>query len=183
MRRITAVFVGMVTVICVGVAQAPAPVQGAPPALPVPAPAVTPVPALPPAPAPVPAPAPAEPELFAPSLALIKEKEGKYTLVALAYMPNSCYRALLAKEGFPAKEKEPDAEGVQIIIKNEPGKLCAKMRWPVTQQLAGLKPGKGTNMIWVYVVEDGKVKGKATVSLSSARDISALPGGQIPTPF
>jgi len=156
MKRITAVFVGMVAVTCVAFAQAPPP---------------------------VPAPAPAEPELFVPSLALIKEKEGKYTLVALTYMPNSCYRAILAKEGFPAKEKEPDAEGVQIIIKNEPGKLCAKMRWPVIQQLAGLKPGKGKNMIWVYVLEDGKVHGKAKISLSSARDISSLVGGEIPAPF
>jgi hypothetical protein len=156
MRRITAVFVGMVAVTCVAFAQAPPP---------------------------VPAPVPAEPELFVPSLALIKEKEGKYTLVALAYMPNSCYRAILAKEGFPAKEKEPDAEGIQIIIKSEPGKLCAKMRWPVIQQLAGLKPGKGKNMIWVYVVEDGKVQGKAKVSLSSARDGSSLVGVEIPAPF
>ena len=167
MRRIAAVFVGMVTVICVGVAQAPAPVQAAPPAPPAPAPAL----------------APNEPELFVPSLALIKEKEGKYTLVALTYMPNSCYRALLAKEGFPAKEKEPDAEGVQIIIKNEPGKLCATMRWPVIHQLAGLKPGKGKNMIWVYVVQDGKVQGKSKVDLSAARDISALTDGEIPVPF
>ena len=172
MRRITAVLVGMVAVTCVAVAQAPAPVQAAPPA---PAPVVP--------PAPVPAPVPAEPELFVPSLALIREKEGKYTLVALTYMPNSCYRAILAKEGFPAKEKEPDAEGIQIIIKNERGKLCAKMRWPVIQQLAGIKPGKGANMIWVYAVEDGKVKGKAKVSLSSARDISSLVGGEIPIPF
>ena len=135
------------------------------------------------APPSVPVPTPAEPELFVPSLALIKEKEGKYTLVALAYMPNSCYRAILAKEGFPAKEKEPDAEGIQIIIKNEPGKLCAKMRWPVLQQLAGLKPGKGKNMIWAYVVQDGKVQGKSKVDLSAARDSSALSGGEIPTPF
>src|SRR3989338_2258735 len=120
---ISAVFVGMVAVAGVAFAEAP-----------------------PPAPS---AHAPAEPELFVPSLALIKEKEGQYTLVALTYMPNSCYRAILAKEGFPAKEKESDAEGVQLIIKNERGKLCAKMRWPVIQQLAGIKPGKGANMIWV----------------------------------
>lgn len=157
MGLISAVFVGMVAVACVTFAQAPPPAS--------------------------PAPALAEPELFVPSLALIKEKEGKYTLVALAYMPNSCYRALLAKEGFPAKEKEPDAEGIQIIIKNEPGKLCAKMRWPVLQQLAGLKPGKGKTMIWAYVVQDGKVQGKDKVDLSAARDISALSGGEIPVPF
>ena len=167
MRRITAVFVGMVAVTCVAFAQAPPPVAASPPA----------------SPGPAPAPAPTEPELFVPSLALIKEKEGKYTLVALTYMPNSCYRAILAKEGFPAKEKEPDAEGIQIIIKNEPGKLCAKMRWPVLQQLAGLKPGKGKNMIWAYVVQDGKVQGKSKVDLSAARDISSLVGGEIPIPF
>ena len=153
---ITAVFVGLVAVTCVAFAQAPPP---------------------------APTPAPAEPELFVPSLALIKEKEGKYTLAALTYMPNSCYRAILAKEGFPAKEKEPDAEGIQIIIKNEPGKLCARMRWRVLQQLAGLKPGKGKNMIWVYVVQDGKIQGKAKVNLSSARDGSSLSGGEIPAPF
>ncbi len=107
---ISVVFVGMVAVACVAFAQAPHPAS--------------------------PAPAPAEPELFVPSLALIKEKEGKYTLVALTYMPNSCYRAILAKEGFPAKEKESDADGVQLIIKNEPGKLCAQMKWPVLHQLA-----------------------------------------------
>ena len=157
MGLISAVFVGMVVVACVTFAQAPPPAS--------------------------PDPALAESELFVPSLALIKEKEGKYTLVALTYMPNSCYRAILAKEGFPAKEKEPDAEGVQIITKNEPGKLCAKMRWPVIQQLAGLKPGKGKNMIWVYVLEDGKVKGKAPISLSSARDGSSLVGGEVPAPF
>ena len=154
---ISVVFVGMVAVACVAFAEAP-----------------------PPAPS---AHAPAEPELFVPSLALIKEKEGKYTLVALTYMPNSCYRAILAKEGFPAKEKESDADGIQLIIKNEPGKLCAQMKWPVLHQLAGLKPGKGKTTIWAYVVQDGKVSGKGKVDLSAARDISALPGGEIPAPF
>ena len=151
---ISAVFVGMVMVAGVAFAQTPTPAS-----------------------------APAEPELFVPSLALIKEKEGKYTLVALTYMPNSCYRAILAKEGFPAKEKESDADGIQLIIKNEPGKLCAQMRWPVIHQLAGLKPGKGKTMIWAYVVQDGKVSGKSKVDLSAARDISALTGGEIPVPF
>ena len=157
-RLISAVFVGMVAGACVAFAQAPPPAS--------------------------PAPAPAEPELFVPSLALIKEKEGQYTLVALTYMPNSCYRAILAKEGFPAKEKESDAEGVQLIIKmRDPGKLCAQMRWPMIHQLAGLKPGKGKTMIWAYVVLDGKVSGKGKVDLSAARDLSALTGGEIPVPF
>ncbi|MDO8545764.1 MAG: hypothetical protein Q7R68_00245 [Nitrospirales bacterium] len=158
MGLISAVFVGMVAVACVTFAQAPPPAS--------------------------PAPALAEPELFVPSLALIKDKEGKYTLVALTYMPNSCYRAILAKEGFPAKETESDAEGVQLIIKTrDPGKLCAKMKWPVIHQLAGLKPGKGKTMIWAYVVQDGKVQGKAKVSLSSARDINSLVGDEVPAPF
>ena len=158
---ISAVFVGMVAVACAAFAQTPPPAPSAH----------------------APAPAPAEPELFVPALALIKEKEGKYTLVALTYVPNSCYRAILAKEGFPAKEKESDADGVQLIIKNEPGKLCVQMKWPVIHQLAGLKPGKGKTMIGAYVVQDGKVSGKGKVDLSAARDISSLPGGEIPVPF
>lgn len=139
----------------------------------------------PPVPAPPasPSPAPAEAELFAPSLALFKEKEGRYTLVAITYTPNSCYRAVLAKEGFPPKEKASDAEAVQLIIKNEPGKLCAQMKWPVFHQYAGLKPGKGKEAVWVYAMLDGKIRGKTMVGLSSARDITSLTGGEIPTPF
>jgi hypothetical protein len=147
--------------------------------------AQTPAPVPPPRATPAPAPAspPAEPELFVPSLALIKEKEGKFILVAVTYMPNSCYRAILTRAGFPAKEKVTDAEGVQLIVKNESGKLCAKMRWPIFHQHGGLKPGKGMETVWVYTVVDGKVEGKNQISLSSARDISALTGGEIPTPF
>ena len=134
-------------------------------------------------PAPSASPASAEAELFVPSLALFKEKEGKYTLVAITYTPNSCYRAILTKDGFPGKEKAPDAEGVQLIIKSEPGKLCAQMKWPVFHQHAGLKPGKGKEAVWAYAMLDGKVQGKTMVSLSSARELSSLTGGGIPTPF
>ena len=136
-----------------------------------------------PAPPPSPSPAPAESELFAPSLALFKEKEGKYTLVALTYTPNSCYRAILTKDGFPGKEKTSDAEGIQLIIKSEPGKLCVQMKWPVVHHYSGLKPGKGKETVWVFAMLDGKIQGKNKVSLSSARDIASLTGGEIPTPF
>ena len=141
------------------------------------APPATPA-SVPPSPAALP-----EPELFVPALALFKEKEGKYTLVALTYAPNSCYRAILAKEGFPGKEKAADAEGIQLIIKNEPGKLCVQMKWPVVHQHSGIKPGKGKETVWVYTVLDGKVLGKSKAPLSAARDMASLSGGVIPPPF
>ena len=46
-----------------------------------------------------------------------------------------------------------------------------------------IDPAQKLEAVRDILLEDGKVKGKAKVSLSSARDISSLVGGEIPIPF
>lgn len=106
-------------------------------------------------------------ELFQPSLSLILQRNGRYTLRSVTVTPNSCYFAGPAEVGVPPNVRVlPEVLPVILNIKRRSG-FCLQVLTPVRHQLRNLQlgPEHGKTSVTAFAMLDGMVVGSASISV------------------
>jgi hypothetical protein len=106
-------------------------------------------------------------ELFQPSLSLILQRNGRYTLRSVTLTPNSCYYAGKAEIGVPPNVRVlPEVLPVMLHI-NRRGGICLQVITPVNHMLRNLKlgPEHGKTTVTAFAMLDGMVVGTSSIDV------------------
>lgn len=108
-------------------------------------------------------------ELFQPSLSLILQRNGRYTLRSVTLTPNSCFYAGRAEIGVPPNVRVlPEVLPVLLPIQRREGPICLQVITPVHHQLRNLELGPefGKSSVTAFVMLDGMVVGSASIPVT-----------------
>lgn len=129
-------------------------------------------------------------KLWTPSLSLVKEANGSYTVVASTLVPNPCYVSHGSVNGAPPGQVTiPEAMSVQLAFKHLDGVFCIEMPVTVVHKVTGIKFAQGSSSLIAFAVLGTEVKGSSSISPGSAFTSQQMTvagggsGGEVPTPF
>lgn len=128
-------------------------------------------------------------KLWNPSLSLVKEGNGSYTLVASTLVPNPCYVSNGSVNAPPpGRVTTPETISVQLLFKRLGGIFCIEMPVTAIHKVTGIKFSQGSNSLVAFAVTGNEVKGSAGISPGSAMTSQQMAesgggGSEVPTPF
>lgn len=108
-------------------------------------------------------------ELFQPSLSLVLQRNGRFTLRSVTLTPNSCFYAGRAEIGVPPNVRVlPEVLPVLLHINRRGGPICLQVITPVHHQLRNLElgPEAGKTTVTAFVLLDGMVVGSASIPVT-----------------
>src|SRR5579863_900279 len=128
-------------------------------------------------------------KLWTPSLSLVKQRDGSFTLVSSTLVPNPCYVSSGTVSGPPPGQvATPETISVQLLFKRLGGVFCIEVPVTAIHQMTGIKFSQGTDSLVAFAVIGNDVKGSAGIkpgaAVASKEMVEAGGGGEgVPTPF